>query len=170
MKLSGRPPKRQRKLAGGPPRKPSKYNLFIKRMTKGGKMTLKQAAARWRKGGARAKPSTRAAPRRTAPRRTAPRSRPKPIGGKKKVAGFNTQKIFKVIRTAALIMPVASVVMGAGTPQQKISQVLANFTGYDINTGTFAAHRLAKGWGPFVVANLVTHGIPKLNSFIKGVV
>lgn len=87
-----------------------------------------------------------------------------------KRSGFNTQKLFKVIRMVALAAPHVQTALGAGTPQQKVNTAVAQLTGYSIADGTFAMERLAKGWGPYVAASLITYGIPKLNSLVRSVV
>lgn len=86
-----------------------------------------------------------------------------------KRGGFNTQKLFKAVRMVALIAPLAKVALGPGTADQKVNTGVAIMSGYDMNTGTFAMERLAKGWGPYVVTSIMTVIVPKITGFIRGI-
>ena len=90
-------------------------------------------------------------------------------GGKRKLArkGFNTAKIFSLLRTASLLAPVASRLIGPGNMQQKLGWTLEDFTGYSISNQTFKFDRLKRGWLPYLATSVVTHGIPKLTSLIR---
>lgn len=142
-----------------PKRKPSAYNKHIGREMRAGK-TMKQAAASWKKKGSKPKSggSSRSSSTTRRSNTTAKRG------------GFNTQKLFKGIRMVALIAPLAKVALGTGTGEQKLNTGIAIMTGYDLNTGDFQMHRLAKGWGPYVVATVMTTIVPKITSFIRGIV
>lgn len=123
---------------------------------------MKQAAALWKKGGrAKRSSSKRAAPR----RRT--------IRGKRSVKkvgrnGFNTQKIMKYIRMAALAAPVMAGVAQHGMTIEAGKTALKGYTGIDMSTGQFDMQALIAGWTPFVAATAVTVGIPKLAGIIRG--
>ena len=171
MAGKGRPPVRQKKLSGGKPRgkvrrKLSAYNRHVQRVMKQGK-TMKQAAASWRSG---RKPSTRTRRATTSVRRPATRRRAARKTKVRKVgkSGFNTQKIMKYVRLAALGAPAAAIAMGAGTPEQKIRSGIVRYTGFNMDTGEFSFASLAKGWTPFAAATAVTYGIPKLAGIIRG--
>jgi len=83
-------------------------------------------------------------------------------------SGFNTQKVMKYVRLAALLAPVAFEVMKADTMQNKALHVIENTTGFNMNTGTFNGAALIRGWGPLLAATLVTYGVPKIAGMIRG--
>ena len=82
--------------------------------------------------------------------------------------GFNSQKIFKYVRLAALLGPGAYMAMQPNTPADKIAEVLRIYTGYDMRSGAFHAQKLGQGWGPYLAAVATTYGIPKLAGIIRG--
>lgn len=87
---------------------------------------------------------------------------------KRRRKGGNLQATaFKLLRIGALVAPAASVAMGGGTNHAKISEGVALYTGYSIDTGRFMPDKLARGWGPFFMACLATYGIPKLMGIIR---
>lgn len=157
VRRRARPPKRKRAV--------SAYNRFIGSKTKGGKMTMKQAAALWKRGGrAKRKTSTRAAPKRRRLSRGKTRSVRK-VGK----SGFNSQKIMKYIRLAALGLPAAGVAMDSGlSGQEKLRVGLQKYTGVDMRTGQFHLSSLAEGWLPYLASIGVTYGIPKIAGLIRG--
>ena len=79
-----------------------------------------------------------------------------------------TRTAFKFIRLAALIAPGASeMLIHKGDIQRGIGGAIGLYTGFDLNQRNFDASRLTRGWGPYLMANLITHGIPKLTAIIR---
>lgn len=127
-------------------------------------MTLKQAAARWRKG-----PKARAPTRAPATRTSRRKPRKVSTGGRKRV-GFNTQKIYGLVRKAALLGPAVAIAVTPGASMEsKIEGILAAYTGFKMSDGTFNFSRLMKGYGPVLGATVATYGIPKLAGIIRGI-
>lgn len=83
--------------------------------------------------------------------------------------GFNTQKVFKLLRLAALALPAAGVAMESSTPASKINKAMRMYTGYSSSERQFKWEWLAEGWGPYVGAVVATYGIPKLTGLIRGI-
>jgi len=170
MAKKGKPPKRQRKLSGGPPkkrkvkRKLSAYNRHVQREMKAGR-SMKQAATSWR-GGRKSSTKTvrRSTSRRTTPRRTSTK-KVRRVGKN----GFNTQKIMKYVRLVALGAPALGHAMNPNlNTESKIHRVLKDYTGYNNVYGTFSFGDALKGWTPFLAATVLTHGIPKIAGIIRG--
>ena len=84
------------------------------------------------------------------------------------MAGFNSQKIMKYVRLAALGGPAIGVAMSTRSNPEKVRAALVQYTGVDIATGSFNGAELAKGWTPYLASILVTYGIPKLAGMIRG--
>lgn len=144
-------------------RKLSAYNRHIQREMKKGK-TMKQAAASWKRG-----------PRRRTVRgvvagkaRKAARRVARKIKRRSRNTTFNMQKIYRLVRVSALALPAAVSLMSATTPEEKFKQIIHKYTGVNPNDGTFRFSKLREGWEPFFWANIATYGIPKIVSFIKG--
>ena len=140
-------------------KKLSAYNRHVQREMKAGR-SMKQAAASWKSG---RKTSTRTAKRSTS-RKTASKKKVRKVGK----GGFNSQKIMKYVRLAALGAPAAMAAVGAGTPEQKLKVGVKFYTGVDLNDGSFNWQALAQGWTPYLASILVTHGIPKVAGIIRG--
>lgn len=85
--------------------------------------------------------------------------------GKKR--GFGTQKLFKAVRMISLVAPAAITAMGPGDVQSKGKIILAQYTGVQPD-GSFKLTDIRKGYEPFFWTTLITYGIPKLVSFVKG--
>lgn len=160
---------------GKPKRKPSKYNLHVGREMRKGK-TMKQAAASWDKKGGKAKRAVKAV-RKTVKsvraKRAASKTRRKTkrkttTGGRRKVSGFNTQKIMKLIRMAALGAPVAKGVSLYGVSKAAAVTAIRGYTGVNINTGKFRFEDAVEGWTPYLFAIAATYGIPKIAGLIRG--
>ena len=147
-------------------RKLSPYNRHVQREMKAGR-SMKQAAASWKSGG-RGSARRGVARLQKRKKRKAAARKPRSTGGRKKMAGFNTQKIMKYIRLAALGAPAARVAMLQTSGPDKIRRGLEAYTGFNIETGQFNAAKLAEGWGPYVAAVATTYGIPKLAGIIRG--
>ena len=155
-------------------KKLSAYNLYMRKALKG-KMTgktkaqrkaiFKAAARGWNKGKPRS--TSRSKPRTGGSSRSRSTTRRSNTTMGKR-GGFNTQKIYKLIRMAAIALPAAAIVMGPGTGEQKLKTGVLQYFGYDMNSGTFRWEDLAKGWTPAVAAIAVTYGIPKLAGLIRG--
>ena len=143
----------------------SPYNRHVQREMKAGR-SMKQAAASWKSGSKRKSTRRISVPRRVSRPRAA--ARPRSTGGRKKMAGFNTQKIFKYLRLAALLGPAAGCAVRPVSNEEKIRDILVRYTGYDMRNNTFNGGALVQGWGPYVASVAVTYGIPKLAGIIRG--
>lgn len=86
---------------------------------------------------------------------------------KNKRSGFNTQKIYKFIRIAALILPAAERALGPGTPMQKLNLVKRDYFGIGTD-GKWYPHLMARGWVPVIAATAVTYAVPKIAGLIRG--
>ena len=86
---------------------------------------------------------------------------------KRRSSGFNQQKIFKLVRMAALGIPAAGTLMSGATMDQKINQLKSDYFGVN-ELGQFELHRLGRGWTPFLASIGVTYGIPKLAGILRG--
>ena len=142
-------------------RKLSAYNKHMSREMKKGR-SFKQAVSSWKGGGRKSsKPKKRSI-------RRSSRTKPK-TGGRKTMgkSGFNSQKIMKYIRLAALATPAVIAMTGPGTIQQKAQVALSSYTGV-WSDGSFHPETLAKGWMPYLAAVLTTYGIPKVAGIIRG--
>jgi len=75
----------------------------------------------------------------------------------------------KWMRVGALVGPAAYAVMNphGGDKRYIPVDILKYYSGYNIETGQFHFEDLAKGWGPYLAATLVTYGIPKLAGIIR---
>lgn len=100
------------------------------------------------------------------------RSRPKAKGGNRRMGkkgGFNTQKIFKLVRIGALALPaVARMTDNRVSMEGRVRNALKAYTGYDIANKSFRLQDAAEGWMPFVAASLITYGVPKITGMIRG--
>lgn len=83
---------------------------------------------------------------------------------------FNTNKIFGLIRKAALVAPAASFALEDSDPMTKITNILRVYTGYDIQQKNFNFARLMNGWGPYIGAKVATEVIPALTKMVKGII
>ena len=92
----------------------------------------------------------------------------KRMGKKRRRGGKSmTRTAFKLIRLGALVAPAAHVLMTHRTTVDKINGLALRYFGFSTKTGEFHPEFLAQGWGPYILANLATHGIPKLTSIIR---
>lgn len=137
----------------------SAYNLHAQREMKAGK-TMKQAAASWKSGGKSSKTKSKS---------KGSKSKSLSKGGKKRMGkgGFNTQKLFKWVRIGALVLPAAQTILGPLPVAQKINWLKNDYFGIDAN-GVFHLNQLARGWLPYAAASVITYGIPKLISILRG--
>lgn len=83
--------------------------------------------------------------------------------------GFNTQKLFKVVRMASLVAPGVAQALKPNSNEIKVANILLRYTGFDITDGKFKANYLVEGYGPFVATTAITALIPKVTSLIRGV-
>ena len=83
------------------------------------------------------------------------------------MAGFNSQKIMKFIRLAALGAPVITQAVRQDSLENKAMHVLRAYTGVNMQTGQFDGAALAAGWTPYLASVLATYGIPKLAGIIR---
>lgn len=120
------------------------------------KMGFKKGWAAYRKAQKSRKPSSN-------------KSRTK-IGGKtnmSKRSGFNTQKIFKIARMAALVAPAATTLMSTGFNAEGAAQVMQKYTG--IRPGApFRFDKLVEGYLPFLATSAITYAIPKVSGILRG--
>lgn len=86
-----------------------------------------------------------------------------------KRGAFNTNKLFGLVRKAALVAPAIAIAVGPATPENKLKLGIRQYTGFDINTGTWSWENLMKGLGPYAGAVVATYGIQKLGSLIRGI-
>lgn len=140
----------------------SPYNRHVQREMKAGK-SMKQAAASWSKSSGKPKAASRI-------RAYTKRSNSTPKGGKSRMGkknGFNTQKIFKYVRLGALALPAASTIATSGLSVTSLNKIKSDYFGI-WSDGSFHWESLAKGWMPFAAATLLTYGIPKATSILRG--
>ena len=102
-------------------------------------------------------------PKRRVKRRLARRRRRRRRGGGKSLQ----RTIFKWIRVAALVGPGAVAFVKGNTMEEKLSYVLAKYTGYQAWDNKFNPAQLVEGYGPFLMAVLATYGIPKIAGIIR---
>jgi len=142
--------------------------------------SMKQAARAWKKGGKKGRTikRTRKLVKVHKPRHGGGvtreykmvRSKGNPKGGRKVAkGGFNQQKLFKLVRLAALAIPAAEVLISQDSMQNKMVRLGKRYTGFDMTTGRFDLGHLAVGYGPILGATLATYGIPKLAGIIRGI-
>lgn len=84
-----------------------------------------------------------------------------------KRGGFNTQKLFKIIRIGSLLVPAAHSVIRYGFTKAGGVAAIRYYFGMNVMDGKFSWQDLATGYMPYIAANIVTHGIPKIGSFIR---
>jgi hypothetical protein len=159
-------------LANKKPKKQlSAYNRHVQKEMKAGK-SMKQAAASWRGSNTAPRKTLAQRARALRTRRTnSPRKPSSNKGGRSNVSkkgGFNTQKIFKYVRWAALGAPAARIATLQTSTPDKLRRGIEAYTGYNIENGQFNLGKLAEGWGPYLTASVTTYGIPKLISIIRG--
>ena len=81
--------------------------------------------------------------------------------------GFNQNKVFSLIRTGALLAPIASRVLESqGDLPNALRGIMVDYTGFDYVGGNFDPKRLLRGWGPWVASKVMTQAIPKIVSGI----
>ncbi len=133
----------------------------MKGKTKAQRKAIFKAAAKSYKGGSK-KAKSRKSPKKSSKR--SQQTKVRKVGK----GGFNSQKIMKYVRLAALGGPAIAAAMGTGTPQEKVKVALRQYTGFDMASGQFVPSELAKGWTPYLAAVLTTYGIPKIAGIIRG--
>ncbi|GAG56875.1 unnamed protein product [marine sediment metagenome] len=152
-------------------KKLSAYNLYMRKALKGKmagktkaqrKEIFKAAARGWNKG--KPKSTSRSKPKSGGSSRSSSTTR----RSKTTMGKFNTQKLYKLIRLAALVAPAAYHAVRPGTPEYKARNIIMRYTGFDLNDGQFRGQYLLEGYGPLLGATLATYGLPKLAGFLKG--
>ena len=78
-----------------------------------------------------------------------------------------TRTAFKLVRIAALAAPAIYTATQSIPAEQKVNQILNDYTGYNMAAGNWKAERLLRGWGGYLGACLTTYGIPKLIGIIR---
>jgi len=78
-----------------------------------------------------------------------------------------TQQAFKWIRVGALVAPEVAEIMQYGLTRGAMRTIISNKTGFNIDTKTWDASQLLKGWGPYLGAVIATYGIPKLAGILR---
>lgn len=140
-----------------PKRKPSAYNNHIGREMRAGK-TMKQAAASWKKGG-----------KKSSPKRKTGKSNPKGETRTMTKNSFNMNKIYSLANKVAFFAPYASIALNPHiTVQAKVNEGVYYLTGFDMDSGTWSFEGVKKGWTPYFVTKIITAVVPRLTSFIKG--
>lgn len=92
------------------------------------------------------------------------------MGKKKKRRGGGksiTQTAFKFIRLGALVAPAASRLMGTDPMDYKLTDIIIDYTGFNIKHSSWHPDRLMTGWGPYLMACVTTYGIPKLAGILR---
>jgi len=76
--------------------------------------------------------------------------------------------VFKFLKIGALVAPAAYAWLAtSGSPQDKLTQVMARYTGFNMNDGTFNFNSLIAGWGPYLATSLIGVGIQKATGIIR---
>lgn len=92
-------------------------------------------------------------------------------GGRKMAkSGFNTAKIFSLLRTVSLLAPAVSHLLTPTTNQERLIRTVRDYTGYNITHQKLEPNRLLVGWGPYLMTNLMTYGVPKLTKLIRNII
>lgn len=83
-------------------------------------------------------------------------------------SGFNQQKIFGLLRKGALLAPAAVTLLGSGDAMQKAKQLCIKYLCWNPDDGSVKLERAVHGYGAWAATTLVTYGVPKIASFIRG--
>jgi hypothetical protein len=150
-------------------RKPSAYNLHVGREMRRG-LSMAQAAKSWKKKGSKAKPSRKRVARK-APRRKSRKLAKKKTTRRRRKKGFDQNKIFSALRTLAFVGPgVAIAIETASTPKDRAQRIMESYTGYNMADKNFYSGKMINTYKPFVAVSLLSYGLPKIMSFVKGVI
>lgn len=157
-------------------KKLSAYNLYMRKALKGKmagktkaqrKAVFKAAARGWNKGKPRSKPRSSKPKSRASPSRRA-----KPTGGTRRMAksSFNMNKIYGLIRKAAIVVPAVDLAMQIGVSNEhKVKVGIMWYFGWDPWSHKFRWEQLWNGWGPAVGAQVITRIIPAISKLIRGI-
>ena len=108
-------------------------------------------------------------------KRNNPKRRTRKLGRRKRrrrgknIAGT----VEKFLKIGALVAPAGVVATQPLAPDQKLNEIIRLYTGVNIkwsmesNDFKFDWRRLAMGWGPFAMANLIPAAIHKINGIIR---
>lgn len=83
-------------------------------------------------------------------------------------SGFNSQKLMKIVRMAALGAPAIAAVSQYGFTKDAAITAIKGYTGINPNNGQFDAPALIAGWTPYLASILITNGIPKISGILRG--
>lgn len=82
--------------------------------------------------------------------------------------GGNLQAtVFKWLRITALALPAVRAAAVPKAWQDKVTDIVELYSGYNAYYKTFKWESLAAGWAPFVVTSLITAAIPKIRGIIS---
>lgn len=128
--------------------------------------TFKEAVASWKGSGTKSKSNTAKAKNKSRFSRSA---KPK-SGGNRTMGkgGFNTQKMLKYVRLAALGAPAIAGIAQYGFTKEAAVEAIKGYTGVNLNTGGFDMQALIKGYTPFLASTVLTYGIPKVAGILRG--
>jgi len=75
---------------------------------------------------------------------------------------------FKLIRLGSLVAPALSRALRTdASPKLRLTWALMDYTGFNMDDGSFKWNRLARGWMPYISTSIITHAVPKLNGMMK---
>jgi len=80
---------------------------------------------------------------------------------------FNMNKIYGVIRKAAVFVPAVDILTMNVPNASKVSIVSRWYFGWDRVAHKFVWTELLKGWGPAIGAQVITRVIPAINKIIR---
>jgi len=91
---------------------------------------------------------------------------------KKRNSGNNiTATAFKFIRIGALLGPGVYRAMYAWEMDHDLSSVarhlLSQYTGYDCHHGTWKMSEVVNGYGPYIMANVMTRIVPRILNMVR---
>lgn len=82
---------------------------------------------------------------------------------------FNMNKIYGLIRKAAIFIPAADIAMQPWSNEDKVTIGTRWYFGWDRTQHKFVWSELWKGWGPAVGAQVITRVIPAINRIIRSI-
>ena len=81
--------------------------------------------------------------------------------------GLTSQKIFSIAKQLALASAGIDAAMRPGTIHEKVKWVMRDYTGWNMDTNTFEAGNLVRGYGPFVAVSLVQKVVQFANKLLR---
>ncbi len=82
--------------------------------------------------------------------------------------GFSQAKLFGLVRKISLVAPAIGIAIGGGSPSDKLARGVEGYTGYNMVTQSFNMQPLKNTYTGFLASTLITAGIPKVTSLLKG--